>query len=125
MKTYSMQDVENLPYHRTRENLVVVSREQLVHTLRRANLVAENVAEIATAVEPTAFSMHLREAGDPSGEAISDSVRRRIVEIAEAIADAEMADSTLWERHDWRETCDAAAARISAGHSAKFAEVIR
>lgn len=47
------------------------------------------------------------------------------MEIAEAIADAEMADPKLWERYDWRETCDAAAALINAGHSAKFDQVIR
>ena len=44
-----------------------------------------------------------------------DMVREAIIEAGRGVAQLEVADRGLWERHDWRNTCDALAEAICSG----------
>lgn len=50
-----------------------------------------------------------------ASDAESDVMRDRLIEAAKMLSYMESDDRNLWERHDWRETCEAIAKRLNEG----------
>lgn len=48
-------------------------------------------------------------------DAEGDVMRDRLIEAAKMLAYMEGDDRNLWDRHDWRETCEAIAKRLNEG----------
>lgn len=86
---------------------------------------AESTLETLAQVALSGFDSHamLRnfQRGDvKEAEAMSDALRDRLMQGATFLSDIERdcrkrGDIALWERNDWRETCDYIAARLNAG----------
>ncbi len=88
-----------------------------IATTVRVDLLCENIAEIAVAV-----GEHGRRAydamallPDAAREAPGDLVRNAILEAGRGLAELEGTNPRVWERHDWRDTCDALAVAICSG----------
>ena len=82
-----------------------------------ADLLCESVAEIAVAVGEYGRRAYDAMALHPDAARLSpgDLVREAILVAGRGLATREMTDRTLWERHDWRNTCDALAEAICSG----------
>jgi hypothetical protein len=77
----------------------------------------ESVAEVAVAVGEHGRRAYDAMALHPEAARVSpgDMVREAILAAGRGVAQFEVADRTLWERHDWRNTCDALAEAICSG----------
>lgn len=77
----------------------------------------ENVAEVAVAVGEHGRRAYDAMALHPDAARVSpgDLVREAILAAGRGVAQLEVVDRTLWERHDWRNTCDALAEAICSG----------
>lgn len=83
----------------------------------RLDQLCENIAEIAVAVGEHGRRAYDAMALQPeaSREAPGDLVRNAILEAGRVLSEIEVANPRLWERHDWRATCDALAEAICSG----------
>ena len=79
--------------------------------------VCENVAQIAMAVGAEERRAYDAMALHPDAERVSpgDLVREAILGAGRGLTQLEAVDQSLWERHDWRNTCDALAEAICSG----------
>ena len=79
--------------------------------------VCENIAEIAVAVGEHGRRAYDAMALHPDAAHVSpgDLVREAIVEAGRALAQLEMLEPALWERHNWRDTSLAFAEAICSG----------
>lgn len=92
--------------------------------LRIRDLALESVVEISIAVGNEG-ARAFQSADTEGGGAPSDLVRENIIAAATALSELEVRDDTLWERYDWRETCDAIADVINAGGHVVVADLLR
>lgn len=102
----------------------MTNRRTITQQLRIQTLALESAVEIAIAVGhegARAFtSVDPRNPGAPS-----DVVREAILEAATELAELEVAREELWDRHDWRDTCDAIANVINRGDVAYVEQLLR
>lgn len=123
-RAYEMREVEALPYHDETLNLVVVERDRVIHTIRRAHNAMETLAELASRIEPTAITAMVLQDGERDS-APTDVLRERLIAFAEELAQRELDNPRIWSRHDWRELLDKAAIVLNAGYPARVGESIR
>lgn len=108
------QEVADLP-PRSRGNAQVrLSRARLLHTLRHAELTAENAVDIATRLTEAAYTRLIPHPADPR-EGCSLVVRDRVLAAAAHVAERELASSRLWGEVCWDFIADRLAQELNAG----------
>jgi len=81
----------------------------------------ENLAQIAlSGFDASKMAKNWQDAEMKEAEALSDAMRDRLMLAATALADIErnlhkQGDISLWDNHDWRETCDRIAGALNRG----------
>jgi len=91
----------------------------------RSELIIDTLAEVAANSTFDSRTMVANTSGHgiASDEALSDVVRQRLIDAAGHLADLELSRPALWERHDWRNTCDFIGERLNNGLAVSRADL--
>lgn len=92
----------------------------------RSELILETVAEIAAnpIFDNRAMVENTARRGIPNEHSLSDVVRQRLIDAAGNLADIELERPRLWERDDWRTTCDFIGARLNDGFAVSRDDIL-
>ena len=94
-----------------------------------AETTLENLAQIAlSGFDGGKMAKNWQGTDAKEAEALSDAMRDRLMRAATALADIErnlrkQGDISLWDNHDWRETCDRIADRLNRGEHVSHLDV--
>lgn len=89
----------------------------------RDSLIIDTLAEVALG-DLSGYLMRTNLQGRNEAEAVSDTIRARLIDAAGALADLELERPALWESNDWRDTCDWLAARLNQGLTVTRADLL-
>ena len=89
------------------------SQQALVSELAQTKAALETLAQMVVGGRLNSDGLLAAVRSSSSAESLCDAMRERLIEAALAITAVEAATPSVWERADWRETCDDVAVELS------------